>query len=243
MAALGRLAARVAHELNNPLDGILRYVNLAMRVNLSGGGDPRVGDYLEKARGGLLRMAQITTALLEFSRSSHAPPEQATLNTIVNDAIAAMAGRAADAGVTVDCRLNGDDLPVARGSNIFQVFCNLIKNAIDAMPTGGTLTVTTSMEAGDVVIAFEDTGIGLPEDADRIFEPFFTTKEPGRGTGLGLAVCKEIIERYGGSIVAQRRQPAGTAFVVRIPEKNCGGASVTAANAPAASERIGELGI
>ncbi len=224
MAALGRLAARVAHELNNPLDGILRYVNLALRVNQSSGGDGRINEYLDKARGGLLRMAQITTGLLEFSRASHAPPEQATINRIIEDAIASMAGRATEAGVIVERRFLADDLPVARGSNIFQVFCNLIKNALDAMPEGGTLTAATRIEAGDVVISFEDTGIGLPEEADRIFEPFFTTKAPGRGTGLGLAVCREIIERYGGTITAHRRQPAGTAFVVRIPEKSCGAA-------------------
>ena len=222
MVALGRLAARVAHELNNPLDGILRYVNLAARVNKSEGGDARIGEYLDKARGGLLRMAQITTGLLEFSRASHAPPEQATINRIIEDAIASMAGRATEAGVTVERNLLAVDMPVARGSNIFQVFCNLIKNALDAMPNGGALAVSTRIDAGDIVIAVEDTGIGLPEEADRIFEPFFTTKAPGRGTGLGLAVCREIIERYGGSITANRRQPAGTAFVVRIPERNFG---------------------
>lgn len=222
MASLGRLAARVAHELNNPLDGILRYVNLALRVNQSSGGDARINDYLDKARGGLLRMAQITTGLLEFSRASHAPPEQATINRIIEDAIASMAGRAAETGVSVERHFLAVDLPVARGSNIFQVFCNLIKNALDAMPEGGRLTATTRSEAGNLVIAIEDTGIGLPEEADRIFEPFFTTKEAGRGTGLGLAVCREIVERYGGTITAQRRQPRGTAFVVRIPEKNCG---------------------
>ena len=227
MAALGRLAARVAHELNNPLDGILRYVNLALRVNQSGG-DPRINEYLDKARGGLLRMAQITTGLLEFSRASHAPPEQATINRIVEDAIASMAGRATESGVTVKRELLAVDLPVARGSNIFQVFCNLIKNALDAMPDGGALAIKSQCEAGDVVIVFEDTGIGLPEEAERIFEPFFTTKAPGRGTGLGLAVCREIIERYGGSISANRRQPAGTAFVVRIPEKNCGSGPMAA---------------
>jgi len=222
MAALGRLAARVAHELNNPLDGILRYVNLALRVNHSGGGDSRINEYLDKARGGLLRMAQITTGLLEFSRASHAPPEQATINRIIEDAIASMAGRAAETGVSVERHFLAADLPVARGSNIFQVFCNLIKNALDAMPQGGTLTVVTRTEPDDLVIAIEDTGIGLPDEADRIFEPFFTTKEAGRGTGLGLAVCREIIERYGGTITAHRRDPKGTAFVVRIPEKNCG---------------------
>jgi len=235
LAALGKLAARVAHELNNPLDGILRYVNLAIRVSQSDAADVRVGEYLDKARGGLMRMTQITTALLEFSRSAHAPMEQATINKIVEDAITAMNGRASEVGVTVVCNLRKADLPVVRGSNIFQVFCNLIKNAIDAMPHGGTLTVTTSLDGPDVVIAFEDTGIGLPAEAERIFEPFFTTKDPGRGTGLGLAVCKEIIERYGGSITAHRRQPAGTAFIVRIPERNCGSAAASAANAQAAS--------
>jgi two-component system NtrC family sensor kinase len=184
---------------------------------------------------GIARMREIITALLEFSRSAPGALEQATINKIAEDAVAAMEGRIQEANVTVVCDLHRTDMPVVRGSNIFQVFCNIVKNAIDAMPDGGTLTISTAIVGPDVVAKFEDTGIGLPDDASRIFEPFFTTKEPGRGTGLGLAVCKELIERYGGTTTAQRRHPKGTAVTVRIPVRNC--AAVPAAQLERNSRR------
>jgi len=220
LAAVGKLAARVAHELNNPLDGILRYTNLAIR-RAGDFEDGKVVQYLEKAKTGILRMSQIVNALLEFSRSAPSTFEQATINKIIEDALSAMEGPARDANVTIVCSFHRDDMPVIRGSSIFQVCCNLIKNAIDAMPDGGTLTLTTNLVGPDVVMTFEDTGIGLPEDIEKIFEPFFTTKQRGRGTGLGLAVCKELIERYGGSITASPRKPLGSVFTVKIPLRNC----------------------
>ncbi len=220
LAAVGKLAARVAHELNNPLDGILRYTNLAIRC-AGEGRDPRIGQYLEKARSGILRMGEIITTLLEFSRSTPCTFEQATINKIVEDAISAMEGRAGDSRVTFVCNFQQADIPVVRGSSIFQVFCNLIKNAIDAMPEGGTLTITTAVVGPDVVVRFEDTGIGLPEDIEKLFEPFFTTKDPGKGTGLGLAVCRELMEKQGGTIHAERRVPQGATFTVRLPLRGC----------------------
>ncbi len=216
LAAVGKLAARVAHELNNPLDGILRYINLAAR-RLEQHGDDKLMDYLNQARSGIHRMAQIVAALLEFSRSAPAAGEQVTLNRLIEDAIEALEGRAREAGVTVVCNFNGTDVPVAHGTGLFQVACNLIKNAIDAMPGGGTLSIATAIIDGHVVMTVDDTGVGLPEEMERIFEPFYTTKEAGRGTGLGLAVCKELMERFGGSITPSRRTPRGTRMTLRFP--------------------------
>lgn len=220
LAAVGKLSARVAHELNNPLDGILRYTNLAIRRS-GDSGDPKVIEYLENVRSGIVRMSQILSALLEFSRSTPGTVEQATINKIVEDAITAMDGRARDANVNIVCNFHQNDMPVVRGSSAFQVFCNLIKNAVDAMTDGGTLTITTAIDGANAVVTFEDTGVGLPDDMEKIFEPFFTTKEHGQGTGLGLAVCKELIERYSGSITAARREPRGTVMTVKIPVRNC----------------------
>jgi two-component system sensor histidine kinase HydH len=172
-------------------------------------------------------MGQIVGALLEFSRSTPSTFEQATIKKIIEDALTAMDGRARDANVTIVCNYHRADLPVVRGSSIFQVCCNLIKNAIDAMPDGGTLTIITDVVGPDVVIIFEDTGIGLPEDEAKIFEPFFTTKERGQGTGLGLAVCRELIQRYAGSITAARREPRGSSFTVKIPTRNCAPSATT----------------
>ncbi len=220
LAAVGKLAARVAHELNNPLDGILRYTNLAIRLNKTTG-DAKLGNYLENVRSGIVRMAQIVRSLLEFSRSTPGAVEQATINKIVEDALTAMEGRIRDADITVICNFHQADMPVIRGSSLFQVFCNLIKNAVDAMPDGGSLAITTQIAGSKVVATFEDTGSGLPADIDGIFEPFFTTKEHGQGTGLGLAVCRELIDRYGGTVTAARREPVGTIMTVRIPEHTC----------------------
>lgn len=221
LAAVGKLAARVAHELNNPLDGILRYTNLAIRHSADQTPDPKLVHYLEQVRSGLLRMGEITRDLLEFSRSTPNSFEQATINKIVEDALSAMEGRARQADITVVCNFHQADMPVVRGSNLFQIFCNLIKNAIEAMSEGGTMTLTTRLDEADVIVAVEDTGVGLPTDAERIFDPFYTTKPVGQGTGLGLAVCKELIEKYSGTITAQRRQPAGTTMTVRIPIRSC----------------------
>jgi two-component system NtrC family sensor kinase len=229
LAAVGKLAARVAHELNNPLDGILRYTNLALRLTdpqqQSANATPeallqKLREYLENTKSGITRMAEITSALLKFSRNAPAAFEQATINKIVEDAVSAMEGRTSESNITVICNFLRSDMPVVRGSNIFQVFCNLIKNAVDAMPDGGTLAVTTSIQDGDIMVVFEDTGIGLPKDAAKIFEPFFTTKAPGKGTGLGLAVCKEMIEKYSGTITAASRESGGAAFTVRIPVRS-----------------------
>ncbi len=228
LAAVGKLAARVAHELNNPLDGILRYINMAVRVTDQGdradrdeqGDRERVVRYLSEARKGLLRMTQMIRELLEFSRTSHAAFEQTTVNQLVEDAVKAMVDDASAGSVTVVSSL-GAQIPPLRAGSLFQVFCNLIKNAIDAMPEGGTLTISTQLADQWVVIRFEDTGIGLPEEVDRIFEPFFTTKEPGKGTGLGLAVSRDIMERYSGRLTAQNRPGGGAIFEVRIPLSAC----------------------
>ncbi len=217
LAAVGKLAAKVAHELNNPLDGIMRYINLGIRVCESGGGQDNVVRYLTEARKGLTRMVQILGELLEFSRSSYGTYDEANVNRYVEDAVNAMQDKAIRKGVTIVCNMEGVMPPLRVGSNLFQVFCNLIKNAVDAMPGGGTLTITTRLINGEVVVAFEDTGVGLPENTEQIFQPFFTTKPNGQGTGLGLAICKDIIEKYNGRIFAEKRPEGGARFTVVVP--------------------------
>jgi signal transduction histidine kinase len=101
------------------------------------------------------------------------------------------------------------------------VCCNLIRNAIDAMPDGGRLSITSGVVADDVVIRVADTGVGLPTSAEKIFEPFFTTKAPGKGTGLGLAICKDFIEDMQGTITAAPGESGGAVVIVRIPLSGC----------------------
>lgn len=220
MAALGKLAARVAHELNNPLDGILRFLGLSQRV-IERNEPEKAKHYLEQSRAGLLRMAQIVTDLLEFSRSAHASYEDTSLNTIVEEAVKVMSDQAGRARVSIICSFDGK-LPVVRGGgNLFQVFCNIIKNAVDAMAAGGTLTISSGLTRREAVIRFDDTGTGLPESTERVFEPFFTTKAPGKGTGLGLAICRDIVEKYRGRLTAENREAGGARFTVWIPLESC----------------------
>lgn len=216
LAAVGKLAARVAHELNNPLDGILRYLNLALRLADQQQLD-KIAQYLGESRKGLMRMVHIVSDLLEFSRSTYNAFQEADVNKILEDAVKAMESLADDTRVEIT-RHYGRDLPNIRSGNLFQVFSNLIKNAIDAMSNGGQLELTTTCNRHHLLIEFADTGTGLSAETNKkLFEPFFTTKAPGKGTGLGLAICRDIVERYDGQIKAQNRPQGGALFTVTIP--------------------------
>jgi len=220
LAAVGKLASKVAHELNDPLDGILRYVNLAMRIveqeNLE-----KPKEYLTQCRKGLMRMVQIVSELLEFSRSTYTPSEYIGIEQIIEDAIKTMGSKAEALNIRIS-RNYTSGIPQIRSGNLFQVFRNLTKNALDAMPDGGELRISTHLAADNTIVAeFHDTGTGLPpENTEAIFEPFFTTKDKGKGTGLGLAICRDIIESYHGRITAENTPDGGSIFTVYLPAKS-----------------------
>jgi two-component system NtrC family sensor kinase len=229
MAAVGRLAARVAHELNNPIDGTLRYINLCARLLKKQAEDasrpvdvPKLQSYLDHAREGLVRMTRIVADLLEFSRNTPMLSETGNINRVVEESIQSLSEHADRNGVIVMADFHDDGrMPALEGTKLFQVCCNLVKNAIDAMPDGGRLTIRTGIVEAQVVIRVEDTGVGLPPDAERVFEPFYTTKPPGQGTGLGLAICREYIEQLGGTVTAERGEEQGTVLTIRIPLSSC----------------------
>ena len=216
-AALGKLASKVAHELNNPIDGIMRYINLAKRT-ISEKDLPKPVEYLEHATQGLKRMVQIITELLEFSRSWYSTLEDTSLDKILDDAIKFIEPQARTAEVKIEKQYHST-LPKTKSSNIFQVFCNLLKNAIEAMPDGGKVTISCDIADNNVaVVKFLDTGMGFElANSEAIFEPFFTTKAGSKGTGLGLAICKDIVEKYGGKITAQNAPDTGSVFTVYLP--------------------------
>lgn len=220
LTSLGKMAARVAHELNNPLDGILRYTNMALRLagDMS---EPRIKSYLHESRTGLLRMIEIIGDLLEYSRATAGTFDELGVNEVVEQAIRASADRAAGSGVIITADFQTMQMPGIRGGRLYQVCCNLIRNAIDAMPDGGRLTITTGVVDPDVVLRFADTGVGLPDPASRIFEPFYTTKPAGKGTGLGLAICKDFVEGLGGTLLAESGESRGAIFTIRIPLARC----------------------
>jgi signal transduction histidine kinase len=212
LAATGALAARIAHELNNPLDGVLRFLGLAQRV-----ANAEAAQYLTNAREGLMRMAGIIRGLLEEGRPWQASGQRAPVQRLLDEAVTAMQPRAQAIGVSVVCDLDGRVEGMVEGS-VFQVFCNVIKNSLDAMPNGGMLTIRLRPAGRDCDIEFSDTGCGLTEaEAGRIFDPFYTTKPPADGSGLGLAICREIVGRLGGRIAARGRPEGGATLDLRLP--------------------------
>jgi signal transduction histidine kinase len=215
LATIGKLVSKVAHELNNPMDGILRYINLAMRI-IEEKQLEKPKEYLTQCRQGLMRMVQIVSELLEFSRSTYASLEYVELEQIIEDTLRTMDIRAETCNIRVS-RNYSRGIPQIKNGNLFQVFCNLVKNALESMPAGGQLSISTRLAADNTtVVEFRDTGTGLPiEHTDAIFEPFFTTKD--RGTGLGLAICKDIVERYHGRITAENASGGGSIFTVYLP--------------------------
>ena len=215
LTTMGKVAGRVAHELNNPLDGILRYVNLSLRA-LDTQPD-KARQYLQQCRDGLMRMVKIVSEMLEFSRGTHTPFEKEPLDKLAEEALTAMAGVLEGVQVHLVRNYEGAALPV-KSEAMFQVFCNLFKNAADAMGGNGTLTVHLAHTADGWEATVRDTGGGFdPAMAEDIFKPFFTTKPPGRGTGLGLAICRDILEKIGGQIEARNLED-GSEFIVRLPE-------------------------
>lgn len=216
LIAIGKVAGKVAHELNNPLDGILRYVNLSLRT-IEKDQPEKATDYLMHCRDGLQRMAQIITELLEFSRSTHLAFETSAADKLLEDALRSLEFPLRNIDVQF-VHEHTDGVPHFKSEALFQVFCNLIKNAADAMSGQGRLTITFRQTTGDWQIEFLDSGPGFdPSTIDDLFKPFYTTKAQGRGTGLGLAICRDILTKLGGHITARNAPEGGGIFTVYLP--------------------------
>jgi len=220
LASLGKVAAGVAHELNNPLDGVLRYVNLALRT-IDDPDRSRVKSYLTNARTGLLRMVRIIGDLLEFSRVTDGAFDDHPIHAVIEQAIQDHAERAQQCSVVIAADFQSGCLPAVRGGRLLQVMGNLVKNALDAMPDGGRLTITSGIADEYVLITVADTGCGLPEPVEKLFEPFYTTKPEGEGTGLGLALCRDFVSAMGGTLTAGPAPGGGGLFTVRLPVSRC----------------------
>ncbi len=218
MASIGKLAAGVAHELNNPLDGAIRFANLALDHMEEG--DVR-REYLLGAKEGLNRMTKVITSLLTFARQTSSTLELTDINRAVDDVLFFTEERSCCQNINVVKKLE-KQLPPVRVGELHQVFVNLINNAFDAMPNGGTLEIITlptdEKECPFIKAIFKDTGHGIPADIrDNIFDPFFTTREVGKGVGLGLAICYGIIEKYNGAIEVESTSGEGSTFTVKLP--------------------------
>jgi two-component system NtrC family sensor kinase len=215
LAAVGQLAAGVAHQVNNPLATVLLYSHLVLRQLATN--DPRRDD-LETIAAEATRCRNIIVALLNFARQNRLTLTTFDLNALLESALSTEARKTA--GLQVVCELC-PDLPLltADAEQLTQVFKNIIENAVEAMGGSGTLTVRTMCETGErVSVQFADTGPGVPPDAlDHLFDPFFTTKPPGQGTGLGLAIARGIVKMHRGDITAGNGEQGGAVFTVTLP--------------------------
>lgn len=218
LAMIGRLAAGVAHEINNPLGGILLFSRLLLKRAPAEGADK---GNLEKIAKEAERCQNIVQGLLDFARQREPKTEPLDINNVVEKSVGLLENQALFHNIEVVKHFQ-QDLPPVRvdASQMQQVFVNIIMNAAEAMDGKGVLTVVTKAgrESGRVEASFADTGRGIPkEDLGRLFEPFFTTKEVGHGTGLGLSISHGIVVRHGGTLSVHSRVGEGSTFVVSLP--------------------------
>jgi two-component system, NtrC family, sensor kinase len=215
LASLGELVAGIAHEINNPLTGILVFSSL---VRDQPGLDPAMRRDLEMVVQETERCARIVRGLLEFSRESVPRKDWTYLHDIIERALGLIERQAFFHNVQV-VRCYDPELPAVLidGQQIEQVFVNILVNAGHAMSGQGRLEITTEVEDGAVAVRFADSGCGIPqENLTRVFDPFFTTKD-AEGTGLGLSVSYGIVENHGGEITVSSTVGVGTIFTVRLP--------------------------
>ncbi len=250
LAFLGELAATVAHEINNPLDGVQSCTRILRRSM----DDPvRAAHMLELIDDGHERIEIIVRRLLTLARENVIRPVQVSVREIVDAALRATESRIAAASAEVRrAYCDGPDTVLADPHLLQQVFVNLVLNAVDSMSAGGTLTVIVRREPRGTEISDDDTlqqdavavevrdcGAGIPaEILPHIFEPFFTTKKAGRGTGLGLPIAARIMDAHHGTISVQSVPGQGTVFTVRLAQRAGAPRPTSAAERPTSEVRI-----
>ncbi len=237
MASLGKLSATVAHELNNPLAGILNYSKLVGRCLKDDGPKdderPEVMRYLDLIQKESRRCGDIVRNLLLFARPAGGEFALQHVNPILERAAMLVHHHTQIAGIRMDTvPIEGNDQLVCDADQLQQALVALLVNAVEAMPQGGSLTLRAEEDEASVRLSVADTGIGMTPDVQaRIFEPFFSTKDGKTGVGLGLAVVYGIVQRHGGRIDVESSVGRGTTFTVRLPRQAAQG---PAARGPAA---------
>jgi two-component system NtrC family sensor kinase len=216
LASLGKLAAGVAHEINNPLTGIL--TNSSLLLEDLPADDARRDD-VEIIVKETIRCREIVKRLLDFARQTKPQKKLTNVNGLIDNIILLVRNQTSFRNIEITKNL-GEGIPeiLTDTDQIQQVFINIVLNAAEAMTKGGSLTISSELSADGeyLVITFSDTGPGLrEEDRERIFDPFYTTKE--HGTGLGLSISYGIVEQHGGSISAENNVGRGSTFTVQLP--------------------------
>jgi two-component system sporulation sensor kinase A len=216
LATMGKLTLCVAHELNNPLDGIRRYLSLAL---LKKEQPQEVERYLSEAQKGLQKMALSIRSLMFSANPFKSPPRHSdSLHNLLEEAVKMMIFQARDQRVGVDFQAPPEFGKMMVEPDLYYVFINLIKNALQAMPAGGRLEVGGSIAGHRLEISFVDTGVGLSsQEVAKVFQPFYSTKEGLQGLGLGLPICRKILQRHDGSLVVAGHPGRGTKVQVILP--------------------------
>jgi signal transduction histidine kinase len=219
MRSLGRMAAGVAHEINNPLGGIIIYGNLLLED--TDNSDPRLPN-IRKIVAEAEKCRNIVKDLLGFARPAVADGELVNLKAVIENTLSLLDGQAIFHNITKEFEQEGI-IPGIKGEagQLQQAFTNVILNAVQAMAGKGNLTIKLRHRDGNsVVVSISDTGSGIaPEHIKKIFEPFFTTKQTGQGTGLGLAITYGIVENHGGKIELESKPGKGSTFRMIFPVK------------------------
>jgi len=216
LGALGRLTSQVAHELNNPIYGIMNSLEL-----LKGEVSPQSPKrrFLDMSLEETKRITELLRNMLSFSRPDKEAKEPTDVNKILEELITFLARQLRDHNVKVEKDLDPNLPELAASPNqLRQVFLNLILNARNAMPYGGKLGLLTETDGENVVVRIKDTGVGIPKEIQgKIFEAFFTTQEKKRGVGLGLSACYGIVKEHHGEITVESELGKGSTFSVILP--------------------------
>jgi C4-dicarboxylate-specific signal transduction histidine kinase len=215
LTTVGRLAAGIAHEINNPLEGMANYIALA-RDDLARGDTAAAGRRLEGIARGLERAAGVVRQVLAHADPAKAPKTPVDVNRVAGEALEFMRSRPEFADIVFAAELaEGPLLTLGSAIMLGQVATNLVLNASEAQPQGGEVRVSTRKEGGRVIVDVADRGPGVAEaDRTRVFEPFFSTKD---STGLGLSVCHSIVREHGGELTVLARDGGGALFRMSLP--------------------------
>ncbi len=213
-ASIGKLAGGIAHEFNNPLDGVMRYTNLCLEHLPD---NEVVRGYLLEIKHGLNRMANIVKNLLACSRNVSAGTQVVEVNHKIEQAIVGLQSELYQKSIDLEKKLVVG-VPPLRDFGLELIVSNLLRNAIDAVAERGKIRITTRYSNGSLVLKMEDNGVGIPADQlESIFEPFFTTKDIEKGCGLGLTIVSEIVKSYNGQVLVESLPQKGTTFTIMIP--------------------------
>jgi two-component system NtrC family sensor kinase len=217
LASLGRLASGIAHEINNPLTGVLSYSTVLFEEIK----DPGYRSDLKVIIDETLRCREIVKGILDFARETKIDKRPGNINKIINELLSILEKHVTFQNIRIKKDL-AENLPEFNidTNQIKSVFNNLAVNAADAMHDGGELTITTRYDEANrkIIVKVSDTGIGIKEeDLSKIYDPFFTTKETGKGTGLGLSVTYSIVQRHNGTIRVESTVGKGTTFTIEFP--------------------------